>query len=488
MYLEFRQKNCVSTIFSKNPNQREDLPRTTSMPTRAKLCRACRKLYAISRVTHKSFSTSSLISFPIKDIAPEPPARTKFSGFSSAIVTIKSGTGGNGCIAFELSRTKPGIGIPSGGNGGRGGDVYVIAHGTGDLRGVPPTLAADNGTNGEGSSIHGRKGKDVVLQVPIGTLVRQMTSKPVIERESDFIHGPLWEDEGQEDWQVQDLQKRRSTGLRRRKPPKEFHEIEEEERGIHLDMNKWTGEPILLIRGGQGGLGNINFQTNDIKMPRFGTKGESGTEMNILLELKLMADVALVGLPNAGKSTLLNQISRANARIGHYAFTTVSPQLGTVILRDGEYERSRFVVADLPGLSFREEMAESVLKHVQRVKVVAYIIDLSSETCWEDYVFLRKHVNLRIGANLRELIVCNKADLPGTEKRMQKLLDRSREEGSQRTLLVPVCAKDGLGLEKVIDILEQQVEDARTEEKVAEKEKVIRAHADLIGYEKPHVY
>jgi GTPase len=458
------------------------------MPTRTTICRTCRKLYGLPKITQKSFSTSPLLPFPIKDIAPEPPARTKFSGFSSAIVTIKSGTGGNGCIAFELSRTKPGIGIPSGGNGGRGGDVYIIAHGTGDLRGVPPTLAADDGTNGEGSSIHGRKGKDVVLPVPIGTIVRQMSSKPVIERESDFIHGPLWEDEGQEDWQVQDLQKRRSTGLRRQKPPKEFHEIEEEERGIYLDLNKWTGEPILLIRGGQGGLGNINFQTNDIKMPRFGTKGKSGTEMNILLELKLMADVALVGLPNAGKSTLLSQISGANAKIGHYAFTTVSPQLGTVILRDGDYERSRFVVADLPGLSFRDEMAESVLKHVQRVKVVAYIIDLSSESCWEDYEFLRKHVNMRIGFNLRELIVCNKADLPGTEGRMKDLRERSKRERSDRTILIPISAKDGLGLGKVIDILERQVEEARNEEKTADKEQLIRAQADLIGYEKPHVY
>jgi GTP-binding protein len=215
-------------------------------------------------------------------------------------------------------------------------------------------------------------------------------------------------------------------------------------------------------------------------MPRFGTKGESGIEMNILLELKLMADVALVGLPNAGKSTLLAQISNANVKVGHWAFTTVAPQLGTVILRDGDYERSRFVVADLPGLSFREQMAESVLKHVQRVKVVAYIIDLSSETCWEDYIFLRKHVNLRIGYNLRELIVCNKADLPGTEERMQQLRDKMH--GSLRTILVPICAKEGLGLGKVIDILEAQVGEAKREEKQLEDEKLVRARSDMIGY------
>jgi GTPase len=445
------------------------------MRARLRLCRAC-----IAQATRKPFSTAQLSLFPIKDAAPEPPGRTKFSGYSSAIVTIRSGTGGNGCIAFELSRTTPGRGIPTGGNGGRGGDVYVIAHGTGDLRGVPPTLAAGNGDNGEGSSIHGKKGKDVVLQVPIGTVVREMTSRLIIEHKDPFLHAPLSEQEGFEDWQVADLLKRRETGLRRKKPPKEAHEIEAEERGIHLDLKKWTGEPVPLIRGGRGGLGNSNFQTADIKMPRFGTKGESGTEMNILLELKLMADVALVGLPNAGKSTLLRQISNADAKVGHWAFTTVSPQLGTVILRDGEYERSRFVVADLPGLSFREQMAESVLKHVQRAKVVAYIIDLSSDTCWDDYLFLRKHVNLRIGYNLRELIVCNKADLPGTEEQMKKL--KEKMHSSERSVLVPISAKDGLGLDRVIDVLERQIEEARSEEKKAEEERDALERLDRIGY------
>ena len=445
------------------------------------LCRACIRQVTRNIITRTPFSTSHGNFLPIKDIAPEPPTRTKFSGFSSAVVTLRSGTGGNGCIAFELSRTTPGRGTPSGGNGGRGGDVYVIAHGTGDLRGVPATLAAEDGTNGEGSSIHGRKGKDVVLPVPIGTVVRQMTRKPIIERENNFLHGPLWDEDGHEDWQVAELIKRRETGMRRRRPPKEMHEVEIEEQGVYLDLKTWTGEPILLMRGGRGGLGNINFATGDIKMPRFGTKGESGTEMNVLLELKLMADVALVGRPNAGKSTLLRQISNADAKVGHWAFTTVAPQLGTVVLKEGEYERSRFVVADLPGLSFNNEMAESVLKHVQRVKVVAYIIDLSSETCYEDYLFLRKQVNMRIGYNLRELVVCNKADLQGTEERMRQL--RGKFDQSQRTVLIPICAKDRLGLDRVIDILERQVEEARAEEKKVQEEREARARADLIGYE-----
>src|SRR5437763_15481 len=196
------------------------------VPMRITVCRACIN-HLSSRIPKRSFSISAFHKLPIKDVAPEPPGRTKFSGFSSAIVTIKSGNGGNGCVAFELSRTTPGRGTPSGGTGGRGGDVYIIAHGTGDLRGVPPTLSAN-----------------------------------------------------------------------------------------------------------KGGIGDINFPTPDLKRPTFRTKGATSTEMNILLELKLMADVALVGLPNAGKSTLLTQMSRANAKVGPYAFTTVSPQWGTVILRD----------------------------------------------------------------------------------------------------------------------------------------------------------
>lgn len=452
------------------------MPPLSAMTTRLILCRECSRRLDFRR---RSIHTSQAYLLPIKDVAPPAPGPTKFSGYSSAVVTIKSGTGGNGCVAFDLSRSKPGRGIPSGGNGGRGGDVYVVAHGTGDLRSVPTTLSAGNGENGEGSSIHGKKGKDVILQVPVGTVLREMNRKAAIERESEFVHAPLYEPEG-EDWQIADLMRRRSTGLQRRKPPKELHEAELEERGIYLDLNKWTGEPHLLIRGGRGGQGNINFQTNDIKMPRFGTKGEPGIEMNFLLELKLLADVALVGLPNAGKSTLLSEISNANAKVGHWAFTTVSPQLGTVILRDGLDERSRFVVADLPGLSWRDELAESILKHVQRVKVIAYIIDLSSETAWEDYLFLKKHVQLRIGLNLRELIVCNKADLPGTEERMRAL--RERFGFSQRILLLPICAKEGLGLEKVIDILEYLVENARQEERMSEEEANAKMQADLIDF------
>lgn len=358
--------------------------------------------------------------------------------------------------------------------------MYIIAQGTSDLRGVPTTLNAEDGANGEGSSIHGKKGKDVVLSVPIGTVVRQMTKQPVFERESEFIHQPLWDEEGNKDWQVEDFKKRRQTGMRRKKRPKELHEVEMDEQGLYLDLKEWTGEPILILHGGRGGLGNINFATSDIKMPRFGTKGEPGTEMNVLLELKLMADVALVGRPNAGKSTLLRQISNANAKVGHWAFTTVAPQLGTVVLREDEYERSRFVVADLPGLSFNDEMADSVLKHVQRVKVVVYVVDLSSESCYEDYLYLREQVNRRIGYNLRELIVCNKADLPGTEERMHQL--REKLTTSQKTILIPVCAKDGLGLDKVIGILERQVQEAKAEEKKAEKERLTRAQSDIIGW------
>ena len=107
------------------------------MTTRIQLCRACVRCLGLRPLPRRFFSTSPTSSYPIKGIAPQPPARTKFSGFSSAVVTVRSGNGGNGCIAFELSRIAPGRGIPSGGNGGRGGDIYIIAHGTGDLRGVP---------------------------------------------------------------------------------------------------------------------------------------------------------------------------------------------------------------------------------------------------------------------------------------------------------------------------------------------------------------
>jgi GTPase involved in cell partitioning and DNA repair len=145
------------------------------------------------------------------------------------------------------------------------GATYTSSHTERATCKESPTLAADNGYNREVSSIHGKKGKDVVLQVPIGTVVREMTSEPVFEPEDPFIHAPVWDKEqGTEDWQIEDLKKRRSTGFRREKPPKELHEIEVDERGLYLDLKKWTGEPIQILRGGRGGLGNMNFATQDI--------------------------------------------------------------------------------------------------------------------------------------------------------------------------------------------------------------------------------
>ena len=452
----------------------------TATARRLGLCRCCLSALSqpISRPISRHFSSSPRRLLPIRGAAPAPPSRTKFSGHSSAVVTIRSGSGGNGCVSFDMSRGKPGIGLPTGGNGGRGGDVYVLTHGTGDLRGSPTVLTADRGGNGEGSGIHGKKGKDVILQVPIGTVIYEMSRKLVKHDADEFIHRPH---EIEDQWQIQEMQKRRATGMARKRTPMELHEEEAKQRGIYLDLKEWTGNPIPLCRGGKGGLGNQNFASADIRMPRFGTKGEPGTEINLLLELKLMADVALVGRPNAGKSTLLAQISGAKqARIGHWAFTTLSPQLGTVILRDGEEERCRFVVADLPGLSVRDEMAESVLKHVQRAKVAAYIIDLGCETCFEDYLFLKRHVNLRIGTSVRELVICNKADLQGTEERISLLREEIAEQSDGRAVLIPVCAKEGQGLERVIDSLEVMVQAAREEENEVEEKHLARMRMEML--------
>lgn len=242
-----------------------------------------------------------------------------------AKIYVRGGNGGNGITAFRREKFVP-HGGPSGGDGGRGGSVYLEAsEGVNTLLHFRynPEHKADRGRHGEGSNRHGQDGKDIVVQVPVGTVVMD-------EETGEILH--------------------------------DFTD---------------AGERWLVAKGGRGGRGNAQFATSTNRAPRYHEEGRAGQERHLVLELKLIADVGLVGLPNAGKSTLISRISAARPKIADYPFTTLEPHLGVVDL--GDYKT--LVVADIPGLiegaHVGAGLGDRFLRHVERTKLLLHLVDVS---------------------------------------------------------------------------------------------------------------
>jgi len=241
-----------------------------------------------------------------------------------AKIKVKAGDGGRGCIAFRREKFVP-HGGPSGGDGGDGGSVFVVA--SGRLNTLyhlqfQREWKAQRGEHGMGSNCTGRAGEDRVIELPVGAVVREV--------ETGLVLADLTED----------------------------------------------GQRVLLAKGGRGGLGNQHFATSRRQTPRFAQPGEEGPELSLEIELKLIADVGLVGLPNAGKSTLISVISAARPKIADYPFTTLIPNLGVV-----QSDNYTFVVADIPGLIEGAHtglgLGDKFLRHVERCSVLVHLIDLS---------------------------------------------------------------------------------------------------------------
>jgi GTP-binding protein len=236
---------------------------------------------------------------------------------------VRSGKGGDGAVSFRHERFAP-RGGPDGGDGGKGGDVIIKANKNIDTLNFfihHHHFFAENGENGKSRNKHGKNGKDVIIEVPVGTLV--------IDRETEKIIADLNED----------------------------------------------GKSVIVAKGGKGGKGNKSFATPVERAPHYSEKGEPGVERRLELRLKILSDVGIVGFPNAGKSTLLSKVSNARPTIANYAFTTLSPKIGVVDLGEGK----RFVMADLPGLiegaSEGKGMGNEFLAHIERTKVLLFLID-----------------------------------------------------------------------------------------------------------------
>ena len=305
-------------------------------------------------------------------------------------ISVRAGDGGNGSVSFckDGLSTRKG---PDGGNGGRGGNIIFVSNSNlstlSSFRNKKK-FYAENGIDGTSKKCSGRKGEDLYIKVPCGTLIRNADNDEIL-----------------------------------------------------CDMCKDDME-FLCAKGGEGGAGNINFKSSVNRSPRFAKEGKPGEFFNLILELKLIADVGLIGMPNAGKSTIISAVSNAHSRIGSYPFTTISPVLGVVEV----FEKS-FVIADIPGLiegaSDGLGLGHEFLRHVQRCKILVHVVDISSDDPIKDFLSINnelKKFDEKL-LNVPMIVVANKIDI-SSEENVSKFRDFAKRN---KLKLFEISAISGLG-------------------------------------------
>lgn len=321
--------------------------------------------------------------------------------FDRATIQVRSGNGGGGSATFRREKFVP-RGGPNGGDGGRGGHVYLQADA--NLNTLlsfryERSFVADAGGNGQKNNMHGRQGRDRTIRVPPGTVVRTM------------IDGVSYE----------------------------------------VDLAR-PGQRLLAARGGRGGLGNMHFTTSTRQAPRIAELGEPGQELTLELELKLIADVGLVGFPNAGKSTLLSVISAARPKIANYPFTTLQPNLGLVDVG----ERDRFVVADIPGLIEGAHtgvgLGHDFLRHIERTRVLIHVVDAAGvdfRDPADDFRQINEELRLYQPelAERPQVVALNKIDLPAARDNLERLRN---ELGIPQANCFPIAAATREGVDDLL--------------------------------------
>ncbi len=388
-------------------------------------------------------------------------------------VYAKAGHGGKGCVAFLREAYRP-KGGPSGGNGGRGGSVILQAdHDLNNLLNqfYQPRLIAEAGQGGMGKGMDGIAGKDLIVKVPCGTLVWKLPSKapePEPEEEAE-----LDEDESDE---KDEKPLMLSTGKR----PLIRHSGSA--RAVEIDLSKEDddttddaekdpekgelvadltehGQQFVLCKGGRGGLGNRNFATAARQTPRFAQPGEPGDEGDYRLEMRIMADVGIIGYPNAGKSTLLTAISKARPKIAPYPFTTLTPQVGIVEFPDWK----RLTVCDVPGLIEGAHnnvgLGHAFLRHLRRCKVLVVLLDMAgtdNRAPWDDYKQLLKELELYDPAlmDVPRYVVANKMDEPAAEANLKAFKKKVK-----KITVLPISAAFDEGMDKFRTLIREAVEE-----------------------------
>lgn len=382
-------------------------------------------------------------------------------------IFARAGHGGKGCVAFhrEAFVAKGG---PSGGNGGRGGDVVLQANH--DLNNLiaqfyAPRLIAEPGHPGLGKGMDGHAGKELIVKVPCGTLVWKLDTEVAVSppQESEAV------DEAKPSLQL-------STGQRptlqhsRGGPALKIDLSENAAKSVArptsaageliTDLTE-HGQQFVLCKGGRGGLGNRNFATARRQTPRFAQPGEPGEEGHFQLELRLIADIGLVGYPNAGKSTLLTAISHARPKIAPYPFTTLHPQIGIV-----EYpDFYRLTVCDVPGLiegaHQNAGLGHAFLRHIQRCKILVLLLDMAGidgRLPWNDYRQLLDELALYDSRLLEKprRVVANKMDEPVAEANLKKFKRRI-----PKTPVLPIAAAFDSGIDQFREMIREEVQAAR---------------------------
>jgi GTP-binding protein len=383
-------------------------------------------------------------------------------------IYAQAGHGGKGCVAFHREAFVP-KGGPSGGNGGRGGSVILQAdHDLNNLiqQYYVSRLIAQEGDAGMGKGMDGHAGKDLIIKVPCGTLVwrlkdttpppeLKMRSEEEDEEEKPALpsstgHRPIFRSTRGEVAQEIDLS---AAGA---DTPEEVTETEGE---LIADLTE-HGQQFILCKGGRGGLGNRNFATARRQTPRFAQPGEPGTEGEYRLELRILAEIGLVGYPNAGKSTLLAAISKARPKIAPYPFTTLHPQIGILEYADWK----RLTVCDVPGLIEGAHqnvgLGHAFLRHIKRCKILVLLLDMAgtdNRHPWDDYKQLLKELELYDPALLEKprLIVANKMDETVAEENLKQFRKKIR-----KAAVLPISAAFDQGLEEFKRTIRKAVEDA----------------------------
>ena len=364
----------------------------------------------------------------------------------SAKIRLKAGRGGDGAVAWRREKYEP-AGGPHGGDGGRGGDVIIKAdeglHTLMDFR-YKREYKAQNGENGMNKLKYGKAGEDIILKVPVGTLVK-----------------------------------------------------DEETGGVIYDFKNKDDE-FVICHGGRGGHGNAKYKTSTRRSPNFAQAGTKGEERSVILELKLLADVGLVGFPNVGKSTLLSQVSKARPKISNYHFTTLTPNLGLVSLGPEE----SFVLADIPGLiegaSQGIGLGDEFLKHIERTGVLIHVLDVSgseNRDPLEDFYKINEEL-YNYNEKLRDktqIIFANKMDIPSSKENLEKL----KKTLSSKYQIIEGSAATGenvkLLMQKAYQLVQEKGIDYKTydkayvENKVREEAITVRKENDDYIVEGPYI-